>query len=133
MADGTVAVTQAAVPDRQIDNAAGTNDAGTAVQRQRIEDPEMMELLRDMRNVLGRLGMVVRGNAASALPSVQVTTQDLNNSAAETLLAVNTMGTCGAITALNGLGGPGMTTGVPAHLMLNYLATVQRQYGVAVS
>lgn len=135
MADGTIGVTNALFPDRLIDNNEMVNDAGATVQRQRVEDPELMALLRDVRNLLSRLNQTVRQGPAG-FPAVQMTTQSASGGAVEVLASVNSVGTLGNVPVLQALGGPGITNAnaaPPSHLLLNYLPVAMRQYGVAVS
>lgn len=56
MADGVVGVQQASAPDRFIDNNYLTNDGATPVYRQRVEDPELMALVRQMVEAFNRIG-----------------------------------------------------------------------------
>lgn len=56
MADGVVGVQQASAPDRLIDNNYLTNDDATPVYRQRVEDPELMALVRQMVEAFNRIG-----------------------------------------------------------------------------
>lgn len=149
MADGTVAIVQSTVPVKQVDTDALVNDAGTTVHRQRTENPELMELLRSIRNLLRPLGSVIkaRGTTNAPMPALQVTTMlgvdatglpipnELMASFTSTTtvtsvttlnsLACATPGTLGNNVPL-GLTSPSIVGQIPAVWMLNMLAEAQR-------
>jgi len=56
MSDAIVAIQQATSPDVFIDNALYTNDDATPVYRQRVEDPELLALVRQLVDSLSKLG-----------------------------------------------------------------------------
>lgn len=62
MSDAVVGVQQATSPDRLIDNALYDNDDATPVYRQRVEDPEMMALLRLLVEGLSKFGAAFDAN-----------------------------------------------------------------------
>lgn len=120
MADSSVGVQQAAAPDRQIDNATVVTEAGT-VYRQRVEDVELTAVLRDLRRLLGLLGLAV-DPATGVLRAVIGGT-----GAPASTLATLTTGTISTITVLSALANlapSGVTN--PSQNLLNDQPLLQR-------
>lgn len=124
MTDGIVAIQQSATPDRNIDNAVLTNDDGDTVYRQRVEDPELMALVRQMVESMNRLGA---GFDASGRLFVRLT------DAAGTAQAVSAaqsgtwnVGTVTTVTGITNLGGYPANAGIPS-LMQVPVSTLRAQ------
>lgn len=62
MADSTVAISSAVSPDKNLDAATYVNDDGTTVYRERVEDPELIAVLRSVRGLLVALASTVRNS-----------------------------------------------------------------------
>ena len=57
--DTTVGIIPPGSPTAYVDNSSITNDAGTAVLRQRVEDPVLISLIDSFRALLNNLGMAI--------------------------------------------------------------------------
>jgi hypothetical protein len=132
MADGRVGISQSGAPDRQIDNSLQTQDDGTQVWRQRMEDPEGMALIRVLEMLVHALGLAVdpsgrlRVNVdpiggAQSVPVTGPVTSAQTLSGLTTLTSLNTLGSTSTGIA-----------GVPALNLYNQFAMQQRAYGISV-
>ena len=114
MADGVVGVQQASAPDRLIDNNYLTNDDATPVYRQRVEDPELMALVRQMVEAFNRIGagFDTSGRMFVRLTDAAGTAQNVNavQSGTWNITTVTT------VTGLTQMGGYN-TAAIPAAIM----------------
>lgn len=117
--DGTVGVTQASSPDRQIDNAVVLNDVGSPVYRQKVDinGSLLEELLMELRVLAANLG----GSFPDTTGRTRVLIEAL--SAGLTLATVTTVTTVGAVSAVTNIvseGGQPANTNVPS--LMNVVA-----------
>lgn len=123
MADSSVGVQQAASPDRQIDNASVVTEAGT-VYRQRTEDVEVAAVLRDLRRLLGLLGLAIdpaTGVLRAVIGGTGAPSSTLGSISAGTITTVSTVT---VLTALANLAPSGVTN--PSQNLLNDQPLLQR-------
>ncbi len=121
MADSSVGVAQAAVPDRQIDNATVVTEAGT-VYRQRTEDVEVAAVLRDLRRLLGLLSLACDPTTGVLRAVIGGTVGPASTTAVTgTLTAVTTVT---AVSALANLAPSGVLN--PSQYLLNDQPLIQR-------
>lgn len=120
MADSSVGVQQAASPDRQIDNATVVTEAGT-VYRQRVEDVELTAVLRDLRRLLGLLGLAV-DPATGVLRTVIGGTGAPSSTLGS--ISAGTITTLTVLSALANLAPSGVTN--PSQNLLNDQPLIQR-------
>lgn len=75
MADGVVVVREPPLPDGYSDHGlSGSNSVGGVVYRQRVEDPELMASLRQLRDALVQINScITRENGPAAVPALRVT------------------------------------------------------------
>lgn len=106
MADAVVGVQQATSPDRFIDNALYTNDDATPTYRQRVENPELMALMRQLLESLQRFGSGFdpAGRLVVRLTDMAGTAQIVNAAQSGTW-NVGTVTTVTTLTGQTNLGG----------------------------
>lgn len=117
MADAVVGVKQAETPDRYIDNNVLTNDSAQTVYRQRVEDPEMMALIRQLLEGFNRMSTAwdSSGRMFVRLTDAAGTAQSVNAVQSGTW-NIGTVTTVSTATTLTQLGGVAANT-VPYGIM----------------
>lgn len=93
--DGLMGVQQSPNPDRQVDNALVTNQAGQSVYRQRIDAPTLED----------RLEMIIQLLEPVALAMGTVLDVTLANSALRTEVLTGTLGTLNTLSAVGTVNG----------------------------
>lgn len=123
MADSSVGVAQSGSPDRQIDSATVVTDVGT-VYRQRVEDPELQAVLRDIRRLLGLLSQAIDPTTGVMRAVIGGTGAPSSTLGSLTAGSITTVSTVTVLSALANLAPSGVTN--PAQNLLNDQPLLQR-------